>query len=69
MYLALNDLKKLNLYWHKLICEFYFGEEKITLEQLGKMHNVTRQAVTKLFRRALNVLRQIAEEYLENIMK
>ncbi len=69
MYLALNDLKKLNPYWYKLICEFYFGKEKITLEQLGKMHNVTRQAVTKSLRRALNVLRQIAEEYLENMMK
>ena len=69
MYLALNDLEKLNPYWHKLVCEFYFSEEKITLEQLGKMHGVTRQAVTKSFKRAMKVLQQIAEEYLENMMK
>ena len=69
MYLALNDLEKLNPYLHKLVCEFYFREEKITLEQLGKIHGVTRQAVTKSFKRAMKVLRQIAEEYLENMMK
>ena len=66
---ALNDLARLNPYWYKLICEYYLGKEKITFERLGKIHGVTRQAVTKSFKRAMKVLQQIAEEYLENMMK
>ena len=69
MYLAMDDLEKLNPYWHKLICEFYLRKDEITLAQLGKMHGISRQAVTKSFKRAMKVVQQLAEEYLEHLMQ
>ena len=69
MYLAMDDLEKLNPYWHKLICEFYLRKDEITLAQLGAMHGISRQAVTKSFKRAMKVVQQLAEEYLEHLMQ
>lgn len=68
MNLALDDLKRLNPYWHQVVCDFYLRKEKITLNQLGTMHGKSRQAITKTLKRAMKVLQQIADEHLDNLM-
>jgi DNA-directed RNA polymerase sigma subunit (sigma70/sigma32) len=66
MFFALNDLKHLNPYWYELVCEFYLQNGKITFEHLGELHGISRQAAAKSLKRAMSVLKQIAEEYFEN---
>lgn len=67
MNMAMHDLNKLNPYWYQLVKEFYLCNSQITLAQLGEMHGKSRQAVSKSLKRAMSVLRQIAEEYLEKL--
>ncbi|MDE6679059.1 MAG: hypothetical protein K2K02_08465 [Ruminococcus sp.] len=67
MNMAMHDLHKLNPYWYQLVKEFYLCTSQITLAQLGEMHGKSRQAVSKSLKRAMSVLRQIAEEYLEKL--
>lgn len=67
MNMAMYDLHKLNSYWYQLVKEFYLCTGQITFAQLGEMHGKSRQAVSKSLKRAMSVLRQIAEEYLEKL--
>ncbi|MDE6833029.1 MAG: hypothetical protein K2J39_02090 [Ruminococcus sp.] len=69
MNMAMHDLHKLNPYWYQLVKEFYLCTRQITLAQLGEMHGKSRQAVSKSLKRAMSVLRQIAEEYLEKFFR
>lgn len=67
MNMAMYDLQRLNPYWYQLVKDFYLCTSQITLAQLGEMHGKSRQAVSKSLKRAMSVLRQIAEEYLEKL--
>ena len=66
VYYALNDLKAYQPRWYEIICLYYLGEP-VSITYLGKRYGVTRQAVSKVLKKALRFLRIRAVAYFDEL--